>query len=85
MVLRLCKAVELLCLPVRNIFQRISLHDLPYHKTIIAASFPEAVISGCFSTPPAEILDSNMLLELPTVSLFCLTISSATQMNGVKD
>ena len=32
MVLRLWKAVELFCSPLRNIFPRISLHDLPYHR-----------------------------------------------------
>ena len=34
MVLRLCIAVELFGSPVRSIFPRISLHDLPYHKTM---------------------------------------------------
>ena len=34
MVLRLCIVVELFCLPVRNIFPRISLHELPYHRTM---------------------------------------------------
>ena len=34
MVLRLCITVELFCSPVRNIFPRISLHDLTYHRTM---------------------------------------------------
>ena len=32
MELQLCVTVELFCLPVRNIFPRTSLHDLPCHR-----------------------------------------------------
>ena len=32
--MRLCKTVELFYSPVRNIVPRISLHDLPYHRTM---------------------------------------------------
>ena len=34
MELRLCTVVELFCSPVRNIVPRISLHDLPYLRTM---------------------------------------------------
>ena len=33
-VFRLCISVGLFCLPIRNIFPHISLHDLPCHKTM---------------------------------------------------
>ena len=33
MKLRLCTIVKYNCLRVRNMFLRISLHDLPYHRT----------------------------------------------------
>ena len=62
MVLRLCIVVESFCSPVRNIFPRNSLHDLPCHRDheeMFAPSFSE---QGSFSVAPAEILDSNIFL-----------------------
>ena len=58
MVLRLYITVEYF-LPIRNIFPRISLHDLPYNRIMKKYENSEY---GSFSVPPAEIRDSNMAL-----------------------
>ena len=50
---------------VRNIFQHISLRDLPRHRTkkiSFRHQVSVAFVSGNFSAAPAEILDSNILL-----------------------
>ena len=59
------KIVELFYSPVRNIFPRISSHDLPYPRTTKRQCLSQvslvAFVSD-FSVAPAEILASNILL-----------------------
>ena len=56
----LCRVVESSCLLTHNIAPHISLHDLPYHKTM--KKYDNFSEYGSFSVPPAEIRDSNMVL-----------------------
>ena len=58
---------------VRNIFPRISLHDLPCHRTMkihcLSEVSLEQTLLVIFFKAPAEFLDSNILLSLSTMSL----------------
>ena len=47
-------------LSTHNIAPHISLHDLPYHKTMKKCENSREY--GIFSVPPAEIRDSHMVL-----------------------
>ena len=67
MASRLWTIARLFYSQVRNIFPRISLHDLPYHRTM-KISFRHQVSAWllflAFFIAPAEIMDSNMVLWL---------------------
>ena len=56
----LCGIVVSSCWPTHNIAPHISLHDLPYHKTMKKYEDFEGMV--VFSVPPAEIRDSKMVL-----------------------
>ena len=58
----LCRAVESSCLLTHNIAPHISLHDLPYHKTMKKYEDFQSMEASLFPPPPAEIRDSNMVL-----------------------
>ena len=67
MGLILCRVVESSCLPTHNVVPHISWDDLPYRKTTKKIRrFSE---HGYFSVAPSEILDSNMVLSVSTISL----------------
>ena len=56
--------LALFCLPVRNIFPRISSRDLPCRRTkkILFLHQVSLKLVGSFSLAPADILDSNTSL-----------------------
>ena len=67
MKLILCRVVEPSCCPTHYIARHISLHDQPCHKTMKKYEDFEGMVVSLL--PPAEIRDSNMVLQLSTLSL----------------
>ena len=65
MALRLCITVEVFCLPVRNIFPRTSLPDLPYRRTMRKCSRQ-------ISLQQAVSLQAQQKSWIPTYFCFCL-------------
>ena len=69
MVLRLCVTVELFSLPVRNIFPRTSLHDLPCHRTMWKYSHPNSRKMVAFPKRRQKSWIRNIFGNCLTISL----------------
>ena len=85
MVLRLCTTAELFYSPVRSIFRRISLHDLPYHRTMKKCL--RQVSEGWWAfLSLLQDLGLNQFSVIIYNVIACLAFSlSATKINVVKE
>ena len=83
MVLRHKKVVETFCSPVRNIFPRISLHDLPYHRTMRKCVLQISLNEGiCLFLQLKSLFQTYSWNCLQYLCLFCFLVECNPKKHG---